>query len=149
MASDREIVERVRDATDLLALVGQAVKLRKQGSAHVGLCPFHAEKTPSFYINPQRGSYHCYGCGAGGTAIRFLMEHDGLQFMDAVKRLADAANIQIQEEFDANAERTGIPGLLRRLDELGVGYKDLHTEQSSLEEIFVSLVSERQGGRHG
>ena len=59
---DRELVERVRDATDLLALVGQAVKLRKQGSAHVGLCPFHAERSPSFQVIPARGFYHCFGC---------------------------------------------------------------------------------------
>ena len=70
---DRELVERVRDATDLLALVGQAVKLRKQGSAHVGLCPFHAERSPSFQVIPARGFYHCFGCGKNGDAFAWLM----------------------------------------------------------------------------
>lgn len=101
-----ETLQQVLAATDIVDLVGRYVKLRRVGSNWRGLCPFHGEKTPSFYVNPQRGSYHCFGCGVGGTAIRFLMEHDGLAFMDAVKRLADAAGIRIQEEvWDANAER--------------------------------------------
>ncbi|HSJ01515.1 MAG: DNA primase [Verrucomicrobium sp.] len=101
-----ETLQQVLAATDIVDLVGRYVKLRRVGTNWRGLCPFHGEKTPSFYVNPQRGSYHCFGCGVGGTSIRFLMEHDGLGFMDAVKRLADAAGIRIQEEvWDANAER--------------------------------------------
>lgn len=101
-----ETLQQVLNATDIVDLVGRYVKLRRVGTNWRGLCPFHTEKTPSFYVNPQRNSYHCFGCGAGGTAIRFLMEHDGLQFMDAVKRLADTAGIRIEEEvWDANAER--------------------------------------------
>lgn len=102
-----ETLQQVLAATDIVDLVGRYVKLRRVGTNLRGLCPFHGEKTPSFYVNPARGSYHCFGCGVGGTAIRFVMEHDGLQFMDAVKRLADSAGIRIQEEvWDANAERT-------------------------------------------
>ncbi|WP_053332377.1 DNA primase [Verrucomicrobium spinosum] len=102
-----ETLQQVLAATDIVDLVGRYVKLRRVGTNWRGLCPFHGEKTPSFYVNPARGSYHCFGCGVGGTAIRFVMEHDGLQFMDAVKRLADSAGIRIQEEvWDANAERT-------------------------------------------
>lgn len=101
-----ETIQQVLQATDIVDLVGRYVKLRRVGVNWRGLCPFHNEKTPSFYVNPHRNSYHCFGCGAGGTAIRFLMEHDGLQFMDALKRLADAAGIPIHEEvWDANAER--------------------------------------------
>ena len=77
---DREIVERVRDATDLLVLVGSAVKLRKQGSAHVGLCPFHAERSPSFQVVANRGFYHCFGCGKHGDAFAWLMEREGMTF---------------------------------------------------------------------
>lgn len=101
-----ETLQQVLATTDIVDLVGRYVKLRRVGSNWRGLCPFHPEKTPSFYVNPQRNNYHCFGCGAGGTAIRFLMEHDGMGFMDAVKRLADAAGIRIEEEvWDANAER--------------------------------------------
>lgn len=100
-----ETIQQVLSATDIVALIGRSVKLRREGAAFKGLCPFHNEKTPSFNVSPSRGTYHCYGCGAGGSAIRFIMEHDGLSFVEAVKRLADAAGIRIEEEvWDANAE---------------------------------------------
>jgi DNA primase len=94
---DREIVERVRDATDLLALVGSAVKLRKQGSAHVGLCPFHAERSPSFQVVPNRGFYHCFGCGKHGDAFAWLMEREGMSFPEALEQLARAAGIDLPQ----------------------------------------------------
>jgi DNA primase len=94
---DREIVERVRDATDLLALVGQAVKLRKQGSAHVGLCPFHAERSPSFQVVANRGFYHCFGCGKHGDAFAWLMEREGMTFPEALEQLARAAGVDLPE----------------------------------------------------
>ncbi len=97
MSSDRELVERVRDATDLLALVGQAVKLRKQGSAHVGLCPFHAERTPSFQVIPARNFYHCFGCGKNGDAFAWLMEREGMTFPEALEQLARAAGIELPQ----------------------------------------------------
>jgi DNA primase len=100
-----ETIQQVIAATDIVALVGRSVKLRKAGTNFVGLCPFHNEKSPSFNVSPSRNTYHCFGCGAGGTAIRFVMEHDGMSFVEAVKRLADAAGIRIEEEvWDANAE---------------------------------------------
>ncbi len=101
-----ETIQQVLAATDIVDLVGRYVKLKRSGSNYSGLCPFHTEKTPSFSVSPTRNSYHCFGCGAGGTAIRFLMQHDSLTFTEAVKRLADAAGIRIEEQvWDANAER--------------------------------------------
>ncbi len=100
-----ETIQQVIAATDIVALIGRSVKLRREGAGFKGLCPFHNEKTPSFNVSPTRNTFHCYGCGAGGTAIRFVMDHDGLSFVEAVKRLADAAGIRIEEEvWDANAE---------------------------------------------
>ena len=100
-----ETINQVLAATDIVALVGRSVKLRRAGTNYVGLCPFHNEKSPSFNVSPARGTYHCFGCGAGGTAIRFVMEHEGQSFVEAVKRLGEAAGIRIEEEvWDANAE---------------------------------------------
>ncbi|MFM2142455.1 MAG: primase [Verrucomicrobiota bacterium] len=100
-----ETVNQVLAATDIVALIGRSVKLRRAGTNWVGLCPFHNEKSPSFNVSPTRGTYHCFGCGAGGSAIRFVMEHDAMSFVEAVKRLADAAGIRVEEEvWDANAE---------------------------------------------
>lgn len=101
-----ETIQQVLAATDIVDLIGRSVKLRKAGPDYKGLCPFHTERTPSFNVSPSRGTYHCFGCGAGGSAIRFVMEHDGLPFAEAVRRLADAAGIRIEEEvWDANTER--------------------------------------------
>lgn len=101
-----ETLQQVLASTDIVDLIGRSVKLRRAGTNWVGLCPFHNEKSPSFNVRPSTNSYHCFGCGAGGNAFRFVMEHDGLTFMEAVKRLAEAAGIRIEEEvWDANAEK--------------------------------------------
>lgn len=100
-----ETLQQVLAATDIVDLVGRSVKLRRAGTNWVGLCPFHNEKSPSFNVRPSTNSYHCFGCGAGGNAFRFIMEHEGLTFMEAVKRLAEGAGIRIEEEvWDENAE---------------------------------------------
>lgn len=110
---DREIVERVRDATDLLALVGQAVKLRKQGSAFVGLCPFHAERSPSFQVVPARGFYHCFGCGKNGDAFAWLMEREGLSFPEALEQLARAAGIDLPQRRERPSAEVDLEERLR------------------------------------
>ena len=88
-------VQRVREATDLVALIGRRVSLKRVGNRHVGLCPFHTEKTPSFSVNGTEGFYHCFGCKASGDAITFLRETEHLDFTDAVEQLAAAANITL------------------------------------------------------
>lgn len=88
MSVDQQTIDRA-SATDLVALVlSRGVELKKQGAEFVGLCPFHAEKTPSFSVNQDKGRYHCFGCGAGGDPIEFLREHAGLGFQEAVRELA-------------------------------------------------------------
>ena len=76
-----EDVAKVRDATDLVALAGEHLALKRVGSRFVGLCPFHAEKTPSFSINPELGRYFCFGCQANGDAISFVREVEHLDFV--------------------------------------------------------------------
>lgn len=93
-----ETLQQILASTDIVDLVGRSVKLRRVGTNWRGLCPFHQEKTPSFYVNPQRATYHCFGCGVGGNAFRFIMEQQGLTFVEAVRRLADAVGIRIEEE---------------------------------------------------
>jgi DNA primase len=92
---DRDLVERVKDATDLVALVGQAVKLRKAGAAYSGLCPFHSERSPSFQVVPGKNFYHCFGCGKHGDAFTWLMEREGMSFPEAMEQLANAAGIEV------------------------------------------------------
>lgn len=91
-----EDVTRVRDATDLVALASEHLALKRVGRNFVGLCPFHAEKTPSFNVNPEKGRYRCFGCDASGDAITFVREVEHLDFVDAVERLAARAGITLR-----------------------------------------------------
>ena len=110
---DRELVQRIKDATDLQALVGQAVKLRKQGAAWVGLCPFHAERTPSFQVLADRGFYHCFGCGKHGDAFTWLMEREGLSFPEAMEQLASAAGIELPKVRERSPAELDLESRLR------------------------------------
>jgi DNA primase len=92
-----QTIRQVLDATDIVDLIGRSVELKRVGSNFRGLCPFHQEKTPSFYVTPGRG-FKCFGCGASGTAVGWLIDHDGLSFPDAIRRLAQSAGIRIVEE---------------------------------------------------
>ena len=83
-----QVIAQVRDATDLVEVVGDHVKLKKRGRKYEGLCPFHEEKTPSFSIDPDKGLYYCFGCHQGGDAINFIMQLERLSFPEAVERLA-------------------------------------------------------------
>jgi DNA primase len=93
-----EDVARVRASTDIVSLIGEHAALKKQGQRWVGLCPFHGEKTPSFSVNAEEGFYYCFGCQAKGDAISFVRAIDHLDFVDAVRRLADKAGITIRED---------------------------------------------------
>ncbi|MEW6049482.1 MAG: DNA primase [Candidatus Zixiibacteriota bacterium] len=92
-----ETIEQVRQATDIAQVIGEFVRLKKRGRNFLGLCPFHTEKTPSFNVNPDRQIFHCFGCGKGGNIFSFLMEHEKMSFVEAVRFLASKANITIRE----------------------------------------------------
>jgi DNA primase len=94
----KEIIDRVRNETDIIDLIGSYLPLKKAGKYYRALCPFHTEKAPSFYVSPDRQIYHCFGCGAGGSAITFVMNFEKLSFPEAIKALANRLGISI--EFD-------------------------------------------------
>ncbi|HEX6330547.1 MAG TPA: DNA primase [Actinomycetota bacterium] len=97
-----EDVEAVRERTDMLKLVSGYLTLKKAGNdRYIGLCPFHTEKTPSFSVSPGKGMYYCFGCGAGGDAIRFVREVEHLEFAEAVERLAKEAGVTVRYEGDS------------------------------------------------
>ncbi|NQV42875.1 MAG: DNA primase [Candidatus Marinimicrobia bacterium] len=92
------IIEQVREANDVVDVVSDYVQLKRSGRNFFGRCPFHDEKTPSFSVSPDKQIYHCFGCGAGGNVINFIMEHERLDFISSVKLLADRANIHIETD---------------------------------------------------
>lgn len=91
------IIQEVIDKNDIVDVVSEYVPLKKSGSNYMGLCPFHNEKTPSFSVSPQKGIFHCFGCGEGGTSISFVMKMENLTFIEALKKLADRAGIALPE----------------------------------------------------
>src|SRR5690554_876613 len=93
-----DIVEEVRIRNDIVNIIGSYIRLKKTGSNHMGLCPFHNEKTPSFSVSPSKQMYHCFGCGVGGNVFTFIMEYENYTFVEALKQLADRVGVQLPEE---------------------------------------------------
>src|SRR5574340_942254 len=91
-------IEQIRAASDIVDVIGSYLPLKRAGANFVALCPFHKEKTPSFNVNPTRQIWHCFGCGAGGDVFGFVMKYENLDFVSAVLRLAERANIRIEFE---------------------------------------------------
>lgn len=148
MSLSSEFLDELRARTQLSALIGRTVKLRKAGNEWEACCPFHNEKTASFFVNDQKAFYHCFGCGLHGDAIRWLQESQGMEFLDAVRQLAEAAGMQmparnepqddqaagirevLQQAADWFAEQLmGLDGAAARayLDQRGIGGEAIRT----------------------
>lgn len=102
---DRATVERIKDAANIVEVVSEFVTLRRSGANYKGLCPFHNEKTPSFYVSPARGTCHCFGCGKGGNPISFIMEHEQMTYPEALRWLAQKYHIEIHEREQTDEEK--------------------------------------------
>ncbi len=111
-------LEKVRQAADIVQIVSEKIPLKRSGRNLKALCPFHAEKTPSFMVNPERQIYHCFGCGEGGNVFSFLMRLDGLSFPEAVERLADRFGIRITRGAPIDPVKKGARDILYRVNQL-------------------------------
>ena len=96
---DRVFIDDLLSRIDIVEVINKVVELKKHGAGYKGLCPFHAENTPSFNVSSTKQFYHCFGCGASGDAIKFLREHDGLTFIEAIEKLAAQANIEVPKSY--------------------------------------------------
>lgn len=105
MAIPSEFLQTLLARVDLVEVVGRYVPLRKGGANFVGLCPFHAEKSPSFTVSPSKQFYHCFGCGAHGNAIDFLMAHTGASFPEAVRDFAQQTGLTVPDDERSSQER--------------------------------------------
>src|SRR5262249_20537435 len=99
-----EVIAEIRERADIVAVIGEHVKLKKAGASHKGVCPFHHEKTPSFQVNPARKTFYCFGCQKKGDAFRFLMELQGKSFVEVVRELAQRTGVLIPERDPSPAE---------------------------------------------
>ena len=102
---DQETIQRIMDAARIEEVIGDFVSLRKRGANHIGCCPFHNEKTPSFYVSPSKGIFKCFGCGEAGDVVKFLMKHEHYTYPEALRWLAQKYNIEIQEEEQTEEQK--------------------------------------------
>jgi len=124
MVSYNSAKEDIKRTADIVELIGQYVQIRKAGRNYVGLCPFHAEKTPSFTVNPERQTFHCFGCKKGGDIFSFWMEYHNATFPEAVKDLAEKYHVMITERFSESAEqkKASHRKLLYNINEIATDY---------------------------
>src|SRR5574344_3122919 len=102
---DQPTVDRIIDAAQIVDVVSEFVSLKKRGVNYVGLCPFHDDKTPSFYVSPAKNLCKCFGCGKGGSAVHFVMEHEQLSYVEALRYLAKKYHIEIVEREQTDEEK--------------------------------------------
>ncbi|MEQ8456161.1 MAG: DNA primase [Sandaracinaceae bacterium] len=130
-------VAEIRERTDLVALVREYVELKRSGTSYKGLCPFHGEKSPSFYVHPDRGFFHCFGCQTSGDALSFLMRIEGHAFPEAVRLLAERAGIEVVA-IDSEAERAARQKRARREQLLAI--------VESAAGFFVKMLADHKFG---
>ncbi|MBR5136032.1 MAG: DNA primase, partial [Rikenellaceae bacterium] len=102
---DRATIDRIYATADIVEVISDYVTLRKKGVNYQACCPFHNEKTPSFVVSPSKGVYKCFGCGKGGNAITFVMEHESLSYVEALKVVARKYGIEVQEREMTNEDK--------------------------------------------
>lgn len=108
MFYDESVIKNVTDSSDIVSIISEYTHLEKKGASYVGCCPFHNEKTPSFYVNPDKGLYNCFGCHQGGNVVKFIMEKENIDFRRAIEVLAQKANITLPEKDVTPEERQRI-----------------------------------------
>ena len=101
---DRETVDRIYAAANIVDIVGDYVTLKRKGVNYVACCPFHNEKTPSFVVSPSKGLYKCFGCGKGGNAVTFVMDQEAVSYPEALKMVAKRYGIEVREEALSDEE---------------------------------------------
>ncbi len=119
-----EKIDEVRNAVDIVDVIGASVRLKKRGRSYVGLCPFHQEKTPSFTVSPDKQMFHCFGCSKGGNVFTFVMERDRMSFVEAVRFLADRAGIRLPAEGGSREEDSEQEQLLEICRIVGLHFQD-------------------------
>ena len=133
------IIQEIAEKNDIYELVSQYVSLKRTGSSYIGLCPFHNEKTPSFSVSPQKGIFHCFGCGEGGNSIGFLMKIENISFYEAVKRLAERANVELpktdERDFEDGNKKKKERELMYEINKAAASrfYENLKTSKDGIE----------------
>ena len=137
----QDSIEGLKARLDVLDVISNYIEVKKAGANFKAVCPFHDEKSPSFVISPQKQIYHCFGCGAGGDAIKFVMEYEKLNYPEAIERLADQNNYTLHYTDNKNPQKKRS----QLMEKISQWYQSLlssmPTAQSYLQERGVSMAS--------
>jgi DNA primase len=128
---EKNSIERLKSIIDIVDVIGGYVELRKSGANYKGLCPFHEEKTPSFVVSPAKQIFHCFGCGAGGDAITFLMKYENLEYIEAIEKLANLYNFKLNYVKSEKRENC-----FKILQEINSFYKKALTKNQAAQEYL-------------
>lgn len=141
----QSFIDDVLNRTDIVDVIGSRIQLKKTGKNHTACCPFHKEKTPSFSVNPDEQFYYCFGCGAGGNAVSFLMDHDHLEFPQAIEELAKGLGIEVpyDEQFASNKPRTANNSPLYPLLQAACEYYKEALKNHPQRKIAVNYLKQR------
>ncbi|SDZ20214.1 DNA primase [Proteiniborus ethanoligenes] len=139
-------IREIRESNDIVDIISQHIALKRTGSNFVGLCPFHNEKTPSFSVSPSKQMYHCFGCGAGGDVIAFIMEYSKLDFVEALKLLAERANIVLDEKgTNVNTKKEKEKNMLYSLNKEAARYyfNNLTKDKTALKYLYDRGIQDK------
>jgi len=137
-----EKIDEIRDKTDIVELVDSLIDLKKAGRNFKALCPFHHEKTPSFVVSPEKQIYRCFGCGKGGNVFGFLMEYEGISFVEAVKRLADKAGMDVEKYIGRGGSRKKLDPYYHAMEFAGDYYRK-NLKKSKLSRHALDYLEKR------
>lgn len=130
-------LEQLRANTDIESVISPYVNLRRRGKNLVGLCPFHNEKTPSFTVYPENGSFYCFGCGVGGDVITFVRRMENLDYIEAVKQLADRAGMALPEDgYDDTLAKSAPPFWRRTVRRRSFSLSALYRQRQTCSQLF-------------
>ena len=145
-----DFIQELLARLDIVEVVGRSVALRKAGANYQGLCPFHAEKTPSFTVSPTKQFYHCFGCGAHGSAIGFVMDQSGLSYVEAIGELAESVGLTVPQEAPREGQSRAAPDLLETLAAAEKFYRSrLRDSESAIEYLKGRGLTGETAARYG
>ncbi len=145
-----DFIQELLSRLDIVEVVGRSVALRKAGANYQGLCPFHAEKTPSFTVSPTKQFYHCFGCGAHGSAIGFVMDQSGLSYVEAIGELAESVGLSVPQENPREGQSRAAPDLLETLAAAEKFYRSrLRDSQQAIDYLKGRGLTGETAARYG
>ena len=144
MAFPPGFLDELRSRVSLADLVGKRVRLTRKGREYGGLCPFHNEETPSFYVVEDKGFFHCFGCGAHGDAIGFVMRSENLDFIEAIERLAGIAGVAVPQQMDDAAIEAAAQAAIAESGAAGI--KDMGKVMAALRERHAGVLDMAKAG---